>query len=56
MSIKAKKMSEEILTEEKQRVADLARSEAIEKMKLKPKFKALPRNKRRELLREWQKK
>jgi len=50
-------MSEEILTEEeKQRVADLARSESIEKMKLKPKFKALPRNKRRELLREWQKK
>lgn len=50
-------MSKEILTEdEKKRVADLARSEAIYKMKLNPKFRSLPSKKRCELIRGWEKK
>lgn len=43
---------EELLTDdEKKRVARLATEEAIEKIKQKPEFLALPRKKRRELIR-----
>lgn len=44
-------MSEELLTDdEKKRVAWLATEEAIDKIKQKPDFLALPRKKRRELI------
>lgn len=47
-------MSEEILTEdEKKRVARLATEEAIEKIKLKSEYKALPRKERRKLIRKF---